>query len=153
MALIRVISGKAKIEYPEDSSKMLIGDGTWSDIPDQASKISYDDPLCPTVKSALDKLLYIYPNIISFNLSIGAVEIGSTVNTVIATWTINKAITSISLTDATPNIEDTTFTYSSLNLTNNKTFTLTCGDSQNSVSSSKSITFMNKRYWRSFNSY
>ena len=99
-----------------------------------------------TVASALDQLLYVPPTA-SFSLSVGTVEIGSVVDTVVATWSFNKAMTSATLTDATITPADTTHTFSSLGLTSNKTYTLGFSDGTNSSSVSRTVAFSPKRYW------
>lgn len=112
------------------------------------------DPSITNVKQALDDLLYIYPKVI-LNSSIIAAEKGSAVNNVTLSWEINKSdntIISQSLTDI-GNIPIGTHTYnlSNLNLTINKSWTLTIDDGINTSDSSTSIEFLNKRYWGTSN--
>ena len=99
-----------------------------------------------TVASALDQLLYVAPSA-SFSLSVGTVEIGSTVATVTATWSFNKVMTSATLTDATIAPTDTNKVFSGLSLTSNKTYVLGFNDGTNSGSVSRTISFSPKRYW------
>jgi len=108
--------------------------------------LPYHNPTYPTVEAALDKLLYISPSA-TFNLSVGAVEIGSTIDTVVAAWSFNKTMATASLTDASITVSDTTHTFSGLGLVSNKTYTLTFGDGISSSSASRSVSFSPKRYW------
>lgn len=112
-----------------------------------ALDITYNNANYPTVKDALDSLLYVSPKINSFSLSVGTVEIGSVVTTVTANWSFNKPMTTASLTDATIAPTDTSYAFTGLNLTSDKTYILGCSDGTNSVTSSKKIHFSHKRYW------
>ena len=64
------------------------------------------------------------------------------------TWTVNKEITSQTLTDCTIELEDRTATYDT-DITSDKTFTLFISDSQNNASSSVSYKFLNNVFWGS----
>ena len=111
-----------------------------------AAGVSYSGAYS-TVQLALDALLYVSPIITSFSLSVGTVEIGSTITTVTANWSFNKAMSTATLTDTTILPTDTSHIFSGLTLTSNKTYTLSCGDGKNTATSSRTITFSNKRYW------
>jgi len=124
----------------------VVQGGVTKQIPLDASSLYYHNPSYATVEAALDELLYISPSA-TFNLSVGTVEIGSTVNTVVATWSFNKTMVTVSLTDAAITVSDTTYTFSGLGLVSNKTYTLTFSDGTNSSSASRSVSFSPKRYW------
>lgn len=108
-----------------------------------ASSVPYGDG---TVASALDTLLYVAPSA-SFSLSVGTVEIGSTVAAVTATWSFNKTMISVTLTDTTITTADTMHLFDGLLLTSNKTYTLGFNDGTTSSSASRTVSFSAKRYW------
>jgi hypothetical protein len=129
-----------------------------SSMGNDASDVSYENasqPLWTNVQLALDNLIskvyYVEPKIESFTMtpSTTEYEIGSTVNEVVFNWSYNKDVVSQTLTDCTLADETIrTATYSTP-ISSNKTFTLNASDGQNSVSSSKSISFKHKIYWGS----
>lgn len=129
-----------------------------SAIGTDASGVSYTNASYPSldnVKKTLDNLLakvyYVAPTINTFTMtpSTTEYEIGSTVNELVFAWSYNKDVTSQTLTDCTLADETVrTATYSTA-ITTNKTFTLNASDGENSVSSSKSISFKHKIYWGS----
>jgi hypothetical protein len=102
------------------------------------------------VKGALDALIskvyYVAPKINSFTCSPNQLsyEIGQKVSSVVFNWSYNKDIAYQTLTDCdVSDITVRTATYDN-EITTNKTFTLSCGDGQNSASSSKSFTFSSR---------
>lgn len=122
-----------------------------------AENITYTNTDFPTytdVDKALDaifaKLYYVDPAITSFTSTPstltyenGAVVTGG----VVFNWVYNKDMTTQTLTDCTLADETVrTATYES-DISSNKTFTLSAGDGENSVSKSISFQFMNKVYW------
>ncbi len=111
-----------------------------------AGSMPYGNQDYPTVGAALDKLLYVAPAA-TFSLSVGTVEIGSTVSTVVANWSFNKVMAAASLTDAVITPADTTHTFSGLSLTSNKTYVLSFSDGANGGSISRTVAFLPKRYW------
>ena len=124
---------------------------------DLADDISYQNSNYPSwtnVKEALDGIMakvdYIKPEITSFTSTAQEVyEVGQNVSNIVFNWTINKNITTQTLTgcplaDATVR----TATYTN-NITSNKTFTLTIGDGQNTASKTVYIEFRNKIYYGS----
>lgn len=122
-----------------------------------AENVSYtntDFPTLTDVDKALDsilaKLYYIEPEISTF-ISVPSTtqyENGYTITGgVVFSWTYNKNMTSQTLTDCTLADETVrTATYAN-DISANKTFTLTCGDDENTASKSISFQFMNKVYW------
>lgn len=113
-----------------------------------AGNTTYNHPDYPTVKDALDKILYVEPVITEFRNNIGTVEIGSIIDTVELTWSINKDVISQSLTNVEsldPSVRNYSFT--GLNLTNNKQWTLTIDDGQNTANKTTGVYFKNGRYW------
>lgn len=103
-----------------------------------------------TLDAILAKIYYVAPKINSFTMtpSTTEYEIGTVVNGVTFTWTVNKDITAQTLTDCTITVDDRTATYSS-DISSTKTFTLSISDGENSATSSKKISFLNKAYWGS----
>ncbi len=113
-----------------------------------------EHPEITNVDAALDKvfakLYYVEPKINSFTMTPSATEyeIGTVVSGLQFAWTVNKDITSQTLTDCTVTVDDRAATYGA-DLTNTKTFTLTVGDGEKTATSSKTIKFLNKAYWGS----
>ena len=98
-----------------------------------------------------NKVYYVKPTCsLSATPSGGTFEMGTTISAPISfKWTINKDITSQTLTDCT--LEDTsvrTATYNT-DITSDKTFTLSVSDGENSASSSVSYKFLNNVFWGS----
>lgn len=123
-----------------------------ADIDLAADNISYtyvEDTSVNSVQAALDKLLYVAPQITSFTNSIGTVEIGQTIASVTLNWSLNKAMSTVTLTDVGAITPTSTVTklLTGLNLTGNKSYTLTAGDGASTVSRSTTISFAHKRYW------
>ena len=122
-----------------------------------AENIAYENtdyPELTNVDAAIDKILakiyYVNPSITSFTMtpSTTEYEIGSVVNGLQFAWTVNKDIVGQTLTDCTITVDDRTATYSTA-LSATKTFTLTVSDGENSATSSKKISFLNRAYWGS----
>ena len=111
-------------------------------------------PELTNVDLALDKILakiyYVNPSITSFTMTPSATEyeIGTVVNGVTFTWTVNKDITAQTLTDCTITVDDRTATYSS-DISSTKNFVLTISDGENSATANKKISFLNKIYYGS----
>ena len=102
------------------------------------------------VKGALDALIskvyYVAPKINSFTCSPNQLsyEIGQKVSSVVFNWSYNKDVAYQTLTDCdVSDITVRTAVYDQ-EISTNKTFTLSCGDGQNSASSSKSFTFSSR---------
>ena len=102
------------------------------------------------VKGALDALIskvyYVAPKINSFTCSPNQLsyEIGQKVTSIVFNWSYNKEIANQTLTDCdVSDISVRSATYDTV-LTTNKTFVLSCGDGQNSASSSKAFTFSSR---------
>jgi hypothetical protein len=102
------------------------------------------------VKGALDALIskvyYVAPKINSFTCSPNQLsyEIGQKVSSVVFNWSYNKDIAYQTLTDCdVSDITVRTATYDQ-EISTNKTFVLSCGDGQNSASSSKAFTFSSR---------
>ena len=102
------------------------------------------------VKGALDALIskvyYVAPKINSFTCSPNQLsyEIGQKVSSVVFNWEYNKEIAYQTLTDCDiSDISIRTAVYDQ-EISTNKTFVLSCGDGQNSASSSKAFTFSSR---------
>ena len=137
------------------SWKALTSGGSSSGGASTASEVSYKNENYPSqtnVKKVLDaiwaKLDYVKPEILSFTMtpSTTIYEVGSSVDSLNFAWTLNKDVTTQTLTDCTITVDDRSATYSTP-ITSNKTFTLTVGDGENSVSKNLSVSFQNKIYW------
>ena len=123
-----------------------------------AENVSYENenyPLQTNVKKALDalwaRLDYVKPAITSFTMSPATTdyEVGQEVTEIDFAWTYNKDVTSQSLTDVSlEGVADRSGKWTG-SLKTSKTFTLTCGDGENSASASKTISFKNKVYFGS----
>lgn len=123
-----------------------------------ASDVSYENenyPLQTNVKKALDaiwaKLDYVKPAITSFTMTPSTTdyEVGQEVTEIDFAWAYNKDVSSQSLTDVSlEGVADRSGKWTG-SLKTSKTFTLTCGDGENSASASKTISFKNKVYFGS----
>ena len=123
-----------------------------------AENITYTNenfPQYDNVDLALDalfnKVYYVKPTCsLSAIPSGGTFEMGTTISApILFKWTINKDITSQTLTDCV--LEDTSVRTASYNtdITSDKTFTLSVTDGENSASSSVSYKFLNNIFWGS----
>ncbi len=138
-----------------DDKFVSLGSTTGGDLtgPVDASSVVYSNIAMDTVtniKDCLDaliaKIYYVAPSITSFTCSPSRLqyELGEKITSVTFNWSYNKNITNQTLTDCdVSDISVRTATYES-EITSNKTFILSCGDGQNSASSSKAFTFSNK---------
>ena len=154
-------TGKQYMYKRSNSVDSLLG--KWREVDnsggvgDLADNITYENSNYPSwtnVKKALDgimaKIDYIKPEITSFTSTAQEVyEFGQKVSNIVFNWTVNKYITTQSLTNYTlPDASVRTITYTN-DITSNKTFTLTIGDGKNTASKSVSIEFRNKIYYGS----
>ena len=112
-----------------------------------APNVSYDNPDYPTVKSALDKLLYV--PLSGTMTGGGTYEVGTTISQVIFNWSFNKPITTQSLNNGIGSLNAAlrTYTHSGQTITTNRTYTLTASDGTNTVTPSTTVAFSYKRYW------
>jgi hypothetical protein len=118
-----------------------------------ATVISYENAAYPTlltVADALNKILYAPPTE-SISNNVGNVEIGSTITSVTLTWSVNKTMVYIFITDVIGNLAATTngvIPLTGLALTSNKTYAITAVDDHPTTgSTSTTISFLSKRYW------
>ena len=139
----------------EDGNVTLLNPASMGNSAENISYENNDHATLTNVKLALDsilaKLYYVEPKITSFNMTPATTqyEIGTTINSVEFTWTVNKDITSQTLTDCTLADETVrTATYSTA-ISSNKTFTLAVSDGEKSATATKSISFLHKVYWGS----
>ena len=119
----------------------------------EAQDIAYENAQYPTVKAALDKLLYVAPTVsISIN-KVNPQEKGASIDTVIITWNWSKMPTSqkLSITnesDITLDPAIRTYTYTPENpITSNITFKISGTDGTTSKNASTTLSFKQKRYW------
>lgn len=114
-----------------------------------------DYPDYTNVDLALDalfaKVYYVKPACsLSATPSGGTFEMGTTITAPITfTWTTNKDITSQTLTDCALADASVRTAIYNMNVTADKTFTLSVSDGENSASSSVSYKFLNKVYYGS----
>lgn len=109
-------------------------------------------PNVTTVQDAIDDIYstinYVAPAISTFAMTPATTtyEKGSTVSELSFKWTLNKNVTSQTLTGCTITPSARSATYSTP-ITTDKTFTLTVSDGQKSASKNLSVKFLNKKYW------
>lgn len=123
-------------------------DGTFNGSAESVSYTTEADANIRTVKDALDKLLYVNPSVTSLTgiPAGGDYEIGSFIDKIDFTWTVNKTI--VSQTFNGVNLESSVRNYSfEEKINNNKTFTLTVSDGTKTASKSISYNFKHRRYW------
>jgi len=129
-----------------------IGDGSpgrWRIVEAQitdASSIVYGGQFA-SVRDALDAILYVAPTISSFAASPSVVELGSTVSSVALTWTLNKTVTSETITGLATITPDARTATAVGPFTSDRSWTLTASDGKTSVSVTTAIAFRQKRYW------
>lgn len=144
-----LVAGKNIVIDPETNEISASGE-----LETDASSITYEDEGHPTwtdvdkaLKGIIAKIEYVKPEIKSFTSDAASIyEIGQKIASIVFNWTLNKEITSISLTGCTVEVTDTTATYDT-EVSANKTFTLTVGDGENTATKSISIAFRNKMYF------
>lgn len=128
----------------------IIGPGgeTFSGVAEDVAYTTEADPSIKSVKDALDKLLYVGPSVtnLSANPAAGDYELGSFIDKVEFTWTVNKKIVSQSFNgvDLEPDVRNYSFEEK---INNNKTFTLYVNDGTKTASKSISFNFKHRRYW------
>ncbi|MCQ2576537.1 MAG: hypothetical protein MJ162_07315 [Treponema sp.] len=144
---------KGKIPVVGEDGKLTFQEGSST-----AENVSYENenyPLQTNVKKALDaiwaKLDYVKPEITSFTMDPATTEyeVGQEVTEIDFAWTYNKDVTSQSLSDVSLTDEKDRSAKWTGSLKTTKTFTLSCGDGENSASATKTISFKNKIYWGS----
>lgn len=97
-------------------------------------------------KEIWDAINYVEIAISSFSNNINTVEMGTVVNDVVLTWTINKNPKEVDI-DGTP-VEGNVLELTGLNLTSNKTWKLTVKDEKDAVDSKTvGVTFLNGAYY------
>lgn len=147
-------NGDKIVATNENGDIVFINKSTLGGDAENVSYANVDFPALTDVDKALDavlaKLYYIDPQISSFTSTPSTLtyENGEVISGgVTFNWTYNKDMTTQTLTDCTLADETVrTATYEN-DISSNKTFTLSAGDGENSVSKSISFQFMNKVYW------
>lgn len=123
-------------------------------IPDMDSaNITYDNDEYPTVKAALDKLLYVAPSVTSFTSNASNTnELGSIINDITFNWQYNKTIVSQTISDNAslnqvlePDVR--TYSLSELGLQSNRTYRITGNDGTKDATRTLSINFALRRYF------
>lgn len=148
-----IIAPKNKFYFiVETATLWLYHNGAWVttsiDADVAADEVSYSNPDYPTVAAALDKLLYVAPEIKEFKGGSDN-EIGSTITTVKFSWAYNKVMKTQSINQGIGEIDINarTYTLSDQAITSRKVFKLTASDGTNSVSKETAVNFYHKRYW------
>lgn len=108
-----------------------------------------------TVEAALEQLqeqmgdvLYKAVQITSFTNNVNTVEMGSTVNTVVLNWAINKNPKTLTLDGEGIDVSLRTKTIENANVKSNKTYTLKAVDERDAeATKTTAITFLNGVYW------
>ena len=135
---------QSTLEWEKISSSGSIDDLKASDI----EYINQNYPNLNDVQKALDKLLYVNPQITNFTNNIGTVEKGRTITNVNLTWSLNKQVNSLSISGiGNINSSATSYNITNTSITSDKSYTLTANDGTNSVSATTSIVFRQKIYY------
>lgn len=160
-ALTTTVSNKANLIHTHEVANInglstVASSGSYSDLSNKPtlSSFEYTHPQYTdmhTLEDAINQLLYVSPVVSTLTASPngGTFEIGAIISSPITfSWTINKTITSQSLTDCTiSNATLRTVQYTGSNISANKTFTLTVSDGKNSSNRSITYTFQHRKYW------
>lgn len=101
------------------------------------------------LEAQMAALLYVPINITSFGASPNLVEIGTSVGSVMLNWALNKAATSISLTNYSGPALAPTDTTATVNgpFSSDRSWQLTVTDGQTVKNATAQLQFRNKRYW------
>lgn len=103
------------------------------------------------LKKILDEiadLKYVAIQITAFNNNVGTAEIGSKVDAVTLSWTLNKTAKTITVDGEEQSVDSTTLVLSNLGLTANKTWTLKVTDEKDaSATKTTSVSFLNGVYY------
>ena len=97
-------------------------------------------------QEALDELLYVPLTINLTSNTQTALEIGTTISSVVFNWTYSKQVISQSFNGTSLDKSIRTYTYNS-SFNSNKTFTLNANDGTKNFSKSIGFSFLNGRYW------
>ena len=120
-----------------------------------ATGVAYNNsgyPSLTTVDAALGQLLYVAPGAPSVSNSVGTVEVGTTITSVVLNWSI--ALGSVPL--STQNIDNgigsistalRTYTHSGQSITSNRSYTVSIGDGATNKTGSTTVAFSYRRYW------
>lgn len=129
--------------FTTDTKMLYIGDGsTTGGVPAGADTAS--------IEARLDALEYVAPDVYSLANSVGTVEIGSTVASVNLTWSVNKTVTSESISAPGPGSIDPTlraYNVTGLTLNADQSFTVTVGDGTNADAATTTVYFQHRRRW------
>lgn len=107
------------------------------------------DNVTKALNGIIAKVDYVKPEIKAFTMSPSdtVYEVGQSVASLTFNWTLNKEITTQSLTDCVLADENVRSAVFDTPITSAKTFTLSVGDGQNTATKSLSISFRNKIYF------
>ena len=139
----------------KDGNVVLKNGGSGEGTAETTTYTNADYPSYTNVDLALDalfsKVYYVKPTCsLSATPSGGTFEMGTVISAPITfTWTTNKAITSQTLTGCTLADASVRTAIYNINVTSDKTFTLSVSDGENSASSSISYKFLNNIFWGS----
>ena len=119
-----------------------------------ASEVNYfteADAIISTVKDALDRLLYVPLSINLMSNKSTTLEIGTTIDSVVFSWTYNKNIVSQKFNNESLEADLRSYIYN-IPFNSNKGFKLEANDGEGDFSKSISFNFLNGRYWGVSNS-
>lgn len=124
-----------------------IGGGGGPGGPVDAADVTYQNPDYATVEEALNALLYVAPDIFGLTNNRGTVELGSSVADAHLTWSVNKDVTTQTLTSV-GSIDPALRAYDLVGpWTTDQTWTVTVGDGTNTDNQSTSVLFHRRRHW------
>lgn len=113
----------------------------------EAQNVAYANPTYATVQEALDALLYVPVDVTAFSNNIGTVEIGSTVQSLTLNWAVNKAVTSLSISNGVGTVLGTSFKNLTGPWTADTSWTISASDGKSNDSATTTLAFRNRRYW------
>jgi hypothetical protein len=135
---------KVLIAYRDKGSvDKLTGGFITYDNTNAYTEMNTADDMQKAIDILVDKVFYKSPTV-SLSNNIGTVEKGSPSQAVTLSWTVNKAMSTISINQG---IGTVTGTSAVTNTAVDITWTITVGDGKNTATSNTSVYFRNKRYW------
>ena len=148
------ITGSKKIEFSIDKMTFYHSKSEMLPHTHAASDISYftdADVNITNVKDALDRLLYVPLSINLMSNKSTTLEIGTTIDSVVFSWTYNKNIVSQKFNNEVLEADLRSYIYN-IPFNTNKSFKLEANDGKGDFSKSMSFNFLNGRYWGVSNS-
>lgn len=117
-------------------------------VPQEEGKGLSSNDFTDEMKQAILDLQYVEIAISSFTNNRNTVEMGSTVEEVVLSWSLNKVPTALKVDNAAVDVNAKTTTLTGQSIKANKTFTLSATDERDkTVTKTTSISFQNGVYW------